>query len=222
MKVFAICGPSGSGKTETVERVVATLLKRGYSAGSVKDIHDEGFAMDTPGTDTYRHRTAGAEPVTARGLLETAVLFPKQLSLDAIFRFYNRDYVVVEGGSQAPLPKILCAHSKEEIDERLDNFVFCISGVVSNEIDRYGELPVVNAIREPDKLVSLIEERVPDSLAGSEVEHSVGVELRIGGRVIPLMPFVQSIIGGALVGMVSELKGYRDGQDIEVKIKYPR
>ena len=36
--------------------------------GSVKDIHFEAFAIDTPGTNTYRHRQAGAELVTARGL----------------------------------------------------------------------------------------------------------------------------------------------------------
>ena len=49
-------GFSKTGKTTTVTSLVKELRRRGYSVGTVKDIHYQGFAMDQPGTDTYKHR----------------------------------------------------------------------------------------------------------------------------------------------------------------------
>ncbi|MDD3350652.1 MAG: molybdopterin-guanine dinucleotide biosynthesis protein MobB, partial [Eubacteriales bacterium] len=78
MKVFSIFGISKTGKTASVEAVISELCKRGYSVGSVKDIHFEEFSADHPGTDTFRHKSAGAQMVTARGLHETDVFYPQR------------------------------------------------------------------------------------------------------------------------------------------------
>jgi molybdopterin-guanine dinucleotide biosynthesis protein B len=48
------------------EAIIAELRRRNYRVGSVKDIHFEGFALDQEGTNTHRHKMAGAELVTAR------------------------------------------------------------------------------------------------------------------------------------------------------------
>lgn len=71
MKVFSVYGITKSGKTTTIENIIRELKRRGYTVGSVKEIHYEKFAIDTEGTNTDRHRRAGAEPVTARGHFET-------------------------------------------------------------------------------------------------------------------------------------------------------
>ena len=71
MKIFSVCGISKSGKTTTIELLIKELIRRGYTVGSFKDIHFEQFAIDNEGTNTYRHKQAGARPVTARGISET-------------------------------------------------------------------------------------------------------------------------------------------------------
>lgn len=157
MKVFAIFGVSGSGKTTTAENVIRELVSRGYSVGSVKDIHFESFAIDTPGSNTHRHKMAGSSLVIARGPYETDVLIPKRLPLAETLKFFHHDFVVVEGCNEEPLPKILAAKNFSEVEERLDDWVFVVSGRFSNENRQYKDLPVVNAVTDAALLVDLIE-----------------------------------------------------------------
>jgi molybdopterin-guanine dinucleotide biosynthesis protein B len=164
MRVFSVIGVSKSGKTSTIEELIKELSRRGYTIGSVKDIHFEQFAMDKPGTNTDRHRKAGSMLVTARGLKETDILFQERLSMNKILKFYDHDFVVLEGVTDFNVPKILCAHNEEEIDERLDATVFALSGVIANTLNQYKGLPVFNSLKESKKLVDYIEARVPHVL----------------------------------------------------------
>lgn len=50
--------------------------------GSVKDIHFEGFSIDSAGTNTDRHKKADSQLVTARGLYETDILFQGRLPVE--------------------------------------------------------------------------------------------------------------------------------------------
>src|SRR5690554_6745982 len=106
MRVLSVVGITGSGKTITVEQIVAELTRRRYSVGTVKDIHFEQFAIDTPGTNTDRHRRAGAGLVTARGLGETDILFPRRLPICEILAMYSHDWVVLEGTDDCNCPDI--------------------------------------------------------------------------------------------------------------------
>jgi len=161
MKVFSIIGVSKSGKTTTVEAVIAELRHRNYTVGSVKDIHFEGFAMDQEGTNTHRHRMAGAQLVTARGLYETDVMFQNRLSLAEILKFYDQDFVVLEGALDFKGPGIISACSPEEIDERRGANIFAVVGQISNRLTEYKGLPVINAMTDASRLVDLIEQAVP-------------------------------------------------------------
>ena len=161
MKVFSIIGISKSGKTTTAEAIISELRRRNYTVGSVKDIHFEGFAMDKEGTNTHRHKMAGAQLVTARGLYETDVLFPNQLPLSEILRFYDHDFVVLEGALDFFGPGIISAFTEEEIDERRRDTVFAVVGQISNRLTDYQGLPVINAMTHAAELVNLIEKTVP-------------------------------------------------------------
>ncbi len=162
MKVFSVFGITNSGKTTTVENIIKELKKRGYSVGTVKEIHYENFTMDSEGTDTKRHKEAGAEIVAARGFNETDILLKGKLSINQILSFYSHDYVVLEGVRDAEVPKILCAAKESEIQELLNNTVIAISGVISSACIQYKTLPVVNAITDADILVDIIEEQVTE------------------------------------------------------------
>ncbi|SHK23276.1 molybdopterin-guanine dinucleotide biosynthesis protein B [Paramaledivibacter caminithermalis] len=246
MKVFSVFGYTGSGKTTTIENIIKELKKRRYSVGSVKEIHYEDFAIDTVGTNTHRHKMAGSELVTARGYYETDILFPEKISMEKLLSFYDQDYVVLEGVTDYNLPKILSAKNIEEIEERIDESVFAISGRISNEIDSYKGIPVINSMDNIDKLVDMIEEKVFDKLPdfdancctacgydcrtlgikilkgeakrGDCILSQSKVRLFIDDRKIDMVPFVQKILYNAIHGVVSELEGYKKDAKIKIEI----
>ncbi|MDD4237283.1 MAG: molybdopterin-guanine dinucleotide biosynthesis protein B [Desulfotomaculaceae bacterium] len=163
MKAFSVFGVTQSGKTTTIENIIRELKKRGYSVGSVKNIHYEDFLIDVEGSNTWRHKQAGSEMIVARGFKETDILIPQRLGIDRILRYFDHDYVVIEGVSDTVLPKILCGGSNfTETDARLNDLVFAISGCISNQISEYQGFPVINSLSEAGKLVDLIEEKVTD------------------------------------------------------------
>jgi len=157
LKVISVYGYSKSGKTTTVEYLIQELVRRGYTVGSVKEIHFEDFAMDTEGSNTDRHKKAGAELVTARGLHETDILFKEKLPIQEILKFYKQDYVILEGVTDFDVPKILCAANSEDVKLRMNPGVFMLSGVIANEMTEYGELPVISAITDVERLTDLVE-----------------------------------------------------------------
>jgi len=247
MKILSVFGITGSGKTTTVEKVIAELKKRRYTVGTVKDIHFEAFRIDTEGSNTDRHYKAGAEIVTARGHYETDILFKRKFGMEEIYRFYDCDWLVCEGVTDSNIPKIITAHNTAEIDERFNGSVFAVSGKISNEIDEYAELPVINALNETEKLVDLIEELVPDKLPDLPPECcgkcgpgscrklleailkkkasrddcvllKSEAKLIIDGKEIEMVPFVQKLLKNSVLSVVKELDGYRKNGTIEVKI----
>ena len=160
MKVFSIVGVSKSGKTTVAEEVIAELRRRNYSVGTVKDIHFEGFAIDKEGTNTHRHKMAGAELVTARGLHETDILFQTRLSLPEILRFYDQDFVILEGAYDFKGPGLITACTEKEIDERRWDNVIAVTGRIAGQLHEYKELPVINALTDAAGLTDLIEQTV--------------------------------------------------------------
>ena len=172
MKIFSVFGVSDSGKTTTIEFLIRELIRRGYTVGSVKDIHFEGFTIDTVGTNTYRHKQAGANPVTARGLNETDVLFTERLTIAEILRFYSgKDFVILEGVRETGIPAILTAGIDEfesdemsKLDEQITPFVFGISGRIAAKISEYRGLPAIDATSDITALADLVERKVYDYL----------------------------------------------------------
>ena len=109
--IVCIVGKKKSGKTTTVVALVAELRRRGHRVMTIKHGHD--FALDRPGTDTFRHREeGGAERVVLAGPGQLGVLGspPPGVPEDPVelaARFLaDADVVVVEGFKGARLPKI--------------------------------------------------------------------------------------------------------------------
>ncbi|MBB5701927.1 molybdopterin-guanine dinucleotide biosynthesis protein B [Ochrobactrum daejeonense] len=61
-KLFGITGWKNSGKTTMTERLVACLTARGHRIATIKHAH-HNFDIDHEGTDSWRHRKAGAAEV---------------------------------------------------------------------------------------------------------------------------------------------------------------
>ena len=62
MKVFGVAGWSGSGKTTLVTKLIPVLTQRGLAVSTIKHAH-HGFDVDSPGKDSFEHRSAGAVEV---------------------------------------------------------------------------------------------------------------------------------------------------------------
>jgi len=247
MKVISVIGITQSGKTTTIENIIMELRRRRYTVGTVKEIHFHSFKMDAEGTNTDRHKKAGAEMVTARGEHETDILYQEKLSINKILSFYNQDFVILEGVRDTSSPKILTAHDMEGIEDRFDETVFAISGRISAEISQYKGVPAVNSMTHIGKLVDLIEEKafepLPDvkeecckacgyscselssrilkGLAKREdcVMNKSDIILEVNGQEITMVPFIQKILKNAIEAVVGELDGYSENGDIEICIR---
>ncbi|MCD8364508.1 MAG: molybdopterin-guanine dinucleotide biosynthesis protein B [Clostridiales bacterium] len=58
-RVFVISGVKNSGKTTLITKLIPIFRQMGWQVATIK--HDgHGFDPDVPGTDSYRHRAAGA------------------------------------------------------------------------------------------------------------------------------------------------------------------
>ncbi|MDZ7837615.1 MAG: molybdopterin-guanine dinucleotide biosynthesis protein B [Actinomycetota bacterium] len=169
MKAFSVLGTTKSGKTTTIENIVKEITRRGYSVGTIKEIHYENFAIDTPGTNTYRHRQAGAELVCARGYQETDIMYGHKLPIEEIIQFYTQDYLIMEGVADYNVPLIICASDREKLQayvkEPYFSRVFAIAGKVSNQgMDSFNQIPVINAESSAGQLTDLVIEKVFDLL----------------------------------------------------------
>lgn len=211
-------GFSKTGKTTTVTSLVSELKRRGYTVGTIKDIHFMEFEADVPGTDTYRHAEAGARRVTARGLRSTSIIIDQHMDIDEILKYYKEDFLIIEGDCGIKSPTIITAKTVHDIEEKLSDDAIAVSGVISGEmaeqgIMEYGGLPVINGIEEVEKLADLAEKATKDK------ETKLDVELTIGGDEIWMVPFVKETLKNVVIGAVKALDGYEEGREIVVKIK---
>lgn len=109
-RVFGICGWKNSGKTGLAVRLVEEFTRRGYVVSTVKHAHHDAD-MDKPGSDSFRHREAGASEVALVTGLRFALMHelrgtPEPALADILARLAPCDLVLVEGYKHEPIPKI--------------------------------------------------------------------------------------------------------------------
>ncbi|TKT79171.1 molybdopterin-guanine dinucleotide biosynthesis protein B [Aquamicrobium sp. LC103] len=100
-RVLGITGWKNSGKTTLTERLVGELVRRGWKVSTVKHAHHD-FDIDRQGTDSHRHRLAGASEVAIASGRRWALMHElhgdDEPKLDEILgRLSPCDLVIVEG-----------------------------------------------------------------------------------------------------------------------------
>ena len=110
MKVFGVTGWKNSGKTTLVAGLVEYLTHQGLRVSTVKHVHCD-FDIDRDGTDSYRHRRAGARQVMLAGSRRWALM--KELDGEAeaeleelLAHLDDVDLVIVEGFKMGKQPKL--------------------------------------------------------------------------------------------------------------------
>ncbi len=155
MKVFAVSGLHTTGKTTTVVALVGEFTLRGLKVSTVKDIHYEGFAMDKEGTNTWKHRMAGASTVVARSLDETDFLVGGRMQMEDVLHRLEADVVIIEGGHEEPYPRITCATTPDEADIRFDSHTFAVAGRIAEQMTEYRGVPAFNPMKDASMLADL-------------------------------------------------------------------
>ena len=110
----AFIGYQNSGKTTLVEKVIAELVRRGLTVGTVKHHGHAGFDIDVPGKDSWRHAHAGSRHVgliCADRFAEYGNTASEMPLADMLARFTDVDVVLVEGYKAAGLPNVVVARS---------------------------------------------------------------------------------------------------------------
>lgn len=109
-RVFGITGWKNSGKTTLTEKLVRELTKRGWRVSTVKHAH-HAFDIDKRGTDSFRHREAGAAEVAVVGGSRWALMqelrgADEPSLAEVIARLAPCDLVLIEGYKREAHPKI--------------------------------------------------------------------------------------------------------------------
>ncbi|CAB49010.1 molybdopterin-guanine dinucleotide biosynthesis protein B [Pyrococcus abyssi] len=240
-KAVAFVGFKKSGKTTTIEKVARILKERGYRVAIVKSMHSN---FDKEGTDTWKFSRV-ADLVLVRAQDTDALLF-KAKDVNALFSMISADVVLIEGfKSIKHVPKVICARSEEDVRELNDGLAIAVTGVIaSSGIKEIDGLPVIDGTKEPERLADLVLKRgfmlpnIDCGLCGFNCEQMARlivkgeksvkdcvvlssrpkVIVRIDGQSLPLKDWVQELVEKTIKGMLSAMKGYREGKKIEIII----
>jgi molybdopterin-guanine dinucleotide biosynthesis protein B len=242
MRAVALVGFKKSGKTTAVEAVARVLKERGYRVAIAKSMHAD---FDREGSDTWRFSRV-ADAVLVRAGDTDAFLF-KAKDINALFSMVNADFLLLEGfKSIKHVPKIVCARAEDEVRELNDGLAVAVSGVIaSTGIEEIDGLPVIDATKEPERLADLVEKRafmlpnIDCGMCGFKcadmarmivsgektlrdcvvLSSKPKVTVRIDGQVLPMKDWVQELVEKTIKGMLSSMKGYREGKRIEIVIR---
>lgn len=163
--IIQVVGYKNSGKTTLVAKMVRMLSEAGYAVGTVK--HDgHRFDIDKEGTDTWKHREAGASMTAITSSERTVLMEEKSSELDdMIRRMLAMDAIIVEGFKEADYPKVVMIRSAEDVElvQRLRQVVVVVTWVPELSF------PVPTfSIQQTDQLVAWLRPTIcPEAEQGS-------------------------------------------------------
>jgi molybdopterin-guanine dinucleotide biosynthesis protein B len=241
-KVVGIVGYQDSGKTTLTRALARMLVSRGHKVAAIKH---SSHHLDLPGKDTAMLREAVSQ-VGFISSHESAVFWKTPLSLENIIPYLEADIILLEGfKKEKTVPKIICLRGEPDDADRdrsedlFDGLAICAIGP-ANQIGRIA-VPLFSR-DEVGKIAGLVEEKafkLPNLDCGGcghercydlareivagrgSVEECVSlrpaVEIKIDGQPMPMNPFIAGIVRRTILGMLSSLKGFKNGM-IEIKL----
>jgi molybdopterin-guanine dinucleotide biosynthesis protein B len=157
-KVFGIVGWKNSGKTTMVVELVKAFRAEGYRVSTVKHAHHV-FDVDHKGTDSYKHREAGAAEVVLvsrnRWVLLHELRDEEEPTLaDMMEKLEPSDLVLVEGFKSDDHPKLEVLRKETLRDHPIWEVDDTIKAVVSDDVaaDENCNLPVFS----PSDVTSIV------------------------------------------------------------------
>ncbi|MCB2184396.1 MAG: molybdopterin-guanine dinucleotide biosynthesis protein B [Desulfobulbaceae bacterium] len=212
-QIITFIGWHDSGKTTLATQVVNTLKNRGYRVAVIKSSKETGISFDSPGTDTDKHRQAGADSIMFVAPDQMVLMTDnRNLSLTTLaHRFFpDVDIVIGEGFKQARhVAKIEVVRDKnQELRKEVTGVI-----AVASDLNISGDY--IFRLNESAEIASFIEKRFLED-AGKGIEKAA---LLVNGNKIPLKEFVQDALAGTVTGFIKSLKFTENVQEIELRIK---
>jgi len=229
--ILGIYGYQDAGKTKLVEDLVRSLVRKGYRVASVKH-SPHSKSIDCEGKDTWRHGKAGSDPVVFSSKVETALIKHSETSATDIARLldaeYDPDVIIMEGFKEGAFPKaaigkVATRKGTALVNPSLKELVSYVEREVA--VDRMlEELPGLDCGKcglDCRMLASAIVDG-KRWLRDCVELPTVGVEILIGGKRVPAGKFVSRMVDSTVKGMVSSLKGYEPGKEVEIRLAAKR
>lgn len=159
MKAIGIAGWKNSGKTTLVAALVTEFAARGLHVGTIKHAH-HAFDIDHPGTDSFRHREAGAAKVTIVSDRRVATIEElggrEPPSLDALLAgMADCDVVLIEGYKTGDHPKIETRRVEARDRQPLVSTMPNVIAVAADHPADAGPVPVF-ALEDPATIADFI------------------------------------------------------------------
>ena len=110
-KLFGISGWKNSGKTTLTAALIANLNAKGLNISSIKHAH-HNFDVDQPGTDSFKHRSSGAQEVMLSSSARFVLMHEVDKGAtepdlaDLLSKMKPVDIILVEGFKSEDFPKI--------------------------------------------------------------------------------------------------------------------
>lgn len=238
MKAVSITGFKNSGKTGLTLLLASALEQQGARVAVIKRVH---HSLDKPGTDTARLCAPG-RTVVGLSETETAIFWGEERPLEQVLPLLDVDIVLLEGAKNRHwLPRILCLRDASEAEALHAGLAFASFGVCpapelphfdEKSIHQLARLTLEKAFALPgldchacaagaeDGCLGLARAIVRGGATVGECTslHSA-VRLRVNGQAVALNPFTAGILGGAVRGMLHELKGISPGK-VELELDF--
>jgi len=226
--ILGIYGYQDSGKTTTVEKLVKALVKDGFKVASVKHTARAGIE-DVRGKDTWRHAAAGSDPVALMTPDGAVIRIRSPASVDAIIQMLKvhstPDVIIIEGFKEGTYPKVSVGDIKPRKGTVMSNpslselvafvkkevaFERALASLPGMDCHKCGLdcTAMARAIADGKKTIAHCRELA-----------STDVYITVGGKMIVAGGFVSDFVDDTVRGMLSSLKGYEPGKDVEIRLK---
>jgi molybdopterin-guanine dinucleotide biosynthesis protein B len=211
--IITFIGWHDSGKTTLATQVVTHLKAFGYTVGVIKSSTETGLVFDTPGTDTDKHRQAGADSILFVAPDQMVLQTPNTgLSLTTLAHRYfpDVDIVIGEGFKGArQVPKIEVVRNESQMLRHE------VHGVIAVATDLDIAETCIFRLDQAREIADFIRQRFLQNGRRPKDQAS----LLVDGRRIPLKDFVQKALTGTVAGFVHALKFSEGATEIELRIR---
>jgi len=237
VKLIEFFGPSNSGKTTAILKVTEIMRAHGFSVATLKNTrHILNYENDSK--DSMNYLKAGSSLSIVIGKNESILHFPKRIPLFEILDHLRYDFMIIEGETGFPMPKVLFLKEKDGL-ERLDNLTIAIVGNADVAIRKI-------AAGDFESLYTLVISEAKQPLPGDDCGHcgfdcktmlakilkgektfndcvkfsEQHATVEINGKRVPLLPFISSMILGVNVGILKNLKGMNHNGHVKIEFDF--
>jgi molybdopterin-guanine dinucleotide biosynthesis protein B len=156
MILISIVGFHHKGKTTACENIINALKIKGKTVSSIKYIHQDNFTIEKIGSNTNRLLTATQNAVFGVAKNETFLIWNKKLALPEMLTHLESDYVIIEGGEDANIKRIIAAQNFDDIDNFINQNTIFITGEFAEKNKEYKGFPCLNSFNNINEIIELI------------------------------------------------------------------